>query len=351
MIRNDTMRREIEAQPRVLAELLPTLRSNLLRPERQPGRVLAGGCGDSFFAAYALSGTFDELAIPYVPVTAQELVSYAHIARDDLVILISISGETARTVEAAHVTAAAGADTLAITCNPVSSLARASRSTLVLPYQPISRKTPHTLDYTVTLLALALTAERVAGQKIDALAQLPELMGTAIANLVNPAEAAARGVTERTKFFFLGAGPHRGTAMYGAAKFYEAGGLIALHEETENFVHGMNFMLEPGDIVSLIAPSDPALYRVQELVNGLNELGAVVVSHSDADIGTQHVLRLPQMPRNLFPFLACLGPQLLCHAVAQALGLNLEQERAGRAHGVLHAAVQKQWMENTRGPA
>ncbi len=351
MIRNDTMWREIEAQPRVLAELLPTLRSNLLRLESQPGRVLAGGCGDSFFAAYTLSGIFDELAIPYAPATAQELVSYANIARDDLVILISISGETARTVEAAHVATRAGAYTLAITRNPVSSLARASRSTLVLPYQPISRKTPHTLDYTVTLLALALTAEQVAGQTLDALAQLPELMGTAIANLVEPAEAAARGVTERTKFFFLGAGPHRGTAMYGAAKFHEAGGLIALHEETENFVHGMNFMLEPGDVVSLIAPLDSALYRAQELVNGLNELGAVVVSHGDADIGAQHILRLPQVPRNLFPFLACLGPQLLCYAVAQTLRLDLEQQRAGRAHGVQHAAVQKQWMKNTRGLA
>lgn len=347
MILDNTMGREINAQPHILADLLLKLRHALSKLLLQSGRVLAGGCGDSYFAAYALSALFAEYGIPYVPVTAQELTSYTKLAPTDLVILISVSGGTARTVEAAHVATEAGASTLAITCNPKSALAQACEHVLVLPYEPISRKTPHTLDYTVTLLALALTAERIVEQQIKALDKIPEQMRYAISDMAKEAQEITKDVTERTKFFFLGAGHHRGTAMYGAAKFHEAGGLIALHEETENFVHGMNFMLEPGDVVTLITPSDAALYRARELVEGLNNLQAISVSVSDTEIGARHALRVPSAPWSLAALLTCLGPQILCYAASRQLGLELEQARAGRARGARHADVQARWMNFT----
>lgn len=347
MILDSTMGREIDAQPRILADLLPKLRHALSKMSLQCERVLAGGCGDSYFAAYAHSALFAEYGVPYAPVTAQELTSYSKLAPTDLVILISVSGGTARTVEAAHVAAEAGASTLAITCNPESALSHACEHVLVLPYKPISRKTPHTLDYTVSLLALALTAERIVEQHLQVLNEIPELMRYVISDMAKEAREITKDVTARTKFFFLGAGPHRGTAMYGAAKFHEAGGLTALHDETENFVHGMNFMLEPGDIVTLIAPSDAALYRAQELVEGLNNLQTVSVSVSDAEMGARHALRVPSVPWPLAAFLTCLGPQILCHAASRQLGLELEQARAGRAYGMRHTDVQARWMNFT----
>jgi D-arabinose 5-phosphate isomerase GutQ len=82
----------------------------------------------------------------------------------DCVILSSISGGTKRTVEAARIAKIASARIIAITCNTESALANAADETMLLPYHPLSRKTPHTLDYTVTLLALVELARSFAGK-------------------------------------------------------------------------------------------------------------------------------------------------------------------------------------------
>lgn len=343
----DVMWREIEAQPQAMRTLTPQLRAAISRFALQPKRVLAGGCGDSYFGAYALREVFAQSAIAYTAVTAQQLASYTHFLPDDLVVLISISGGTKRTVEAARAAQQAGAQTLAVTCNPDSALAKSCHNTLALPYEPISRKTPHTLDYTVSLLALVLIAEHVANERYEHLESLPDVMQEVISKTSKVATDAVQQIDEHTKYFFLGAGASRGTAMYGAAKFHEAGGLLGFHEETENFVHGMNYMLEPDDFVFLIAPLDSAMFRAQELVEGLERLGVRVVSVSESSINAQFHIELPQVSAELLPFLSCLGSQVFCYTVANQLGLSLEQARAGRSRGTLHLAVQKDWMQNT----
>lgn len=348
MTNSDVMWQEIEAQPQVIHELIPQLRDTLSSFSFQPKRVLAGGCGDSYFGAYALRGIFEQANIPYTAATAQELASYTRFFVGDLVVLISISGGTKRTVDAARVARRAGARTLAITCNPDSALAESCHDTLVLLYQPISRKTPHTLDYTVTLLALALVVERITGKQFERLEKLPDLVRKALPEILEVATDAVRNINERTKHFFLGAGPNRGTAMYGAAKFHEAGGLLGFHEETENFVHGMNYMLEPDDLVIMIAPDDPAAFRAQELVEGLEKLDVRVVGLSESSFGARYSMKLPPASTELIPFLSCLGPQVLCYAAANELALSIEQERAGRSRGTLHVSVQKDWMKDTR---
>jgi fructoselysine-6-P-deglycase FrlB-like protein len=136
--------------------------------------------------------------------------------------------------------------------------------------------------------------------------------------------------------------------MYAAAKFHEAGGLVALHEETENFVHGMNYLVEPGDVVSLIAPTDSSTFRAKELVKGLTDLNAVVVGISDIDLGASFHLPLPKSAPLLTPFLESLGSQVLCHTVAHHLSLSLEENRAGRDNGQMCKHVQAKWMQETR---
>lgn len=342
------MWREIQAQPEVLGASLPKLRHALLDMKLRGSQVLAGGCGDSYYAAYALRGTFAELKISYLAATAQELSDYTHFEPGDVVVLVSISGGTRRTVEAARVASQAGATTVAVTCNAASDLADVCSHILVLPYTPLSRRTPHTLDYSVSLLALTLIAEHLSGHELGGLERLSTSFDEVLSVSQSLFTAVAQRVTPQTKFFFLGAGPDRGTAMYGAAKFYEAGGLVAFHEETENFVHGMNFLLEPDDIVVLITSSNPAQRRAEELASGLEALKVVPIEIGQNHLGSSHWLRLPNAPSELHPFLTCIGAQVLCYAVVETLELTLEEARAGRPNGLRHANVQNRWMKETR---
>lgn len=381
---NDTMRREIEAQPGYLSDGLDSLRTSAgLAAERISGgsaeglRVWAGGCGDSYFAAVALSELYRTLDIAYAPVTAQDVARYPRVSGGDVVVLISISGSTRRTVEAAHAATDLGARVVAVTCKPDSALGRASDAVIELPYRPISRSTPHTLDYTMSLLAVTALAEALSGTKVDRLSDIGDVMQEALGPADDAARVVGKAATEREhvgapgasgapgvgsipKFFFLGAGPHRGTALYGAAKFYEAGGLPAFAEETENFVHGMNFVVEPRDVGCVIAPEPEDRDRGANLIRGLSELGAhtlaVGFECGDADASVQvganpgavaGAFSTNLGTRATWPFLEALPVQLLCLHVTRMLGLEVEKARAGRVGGDVHARVQKDWMGST----
>ena len=143
---NDMMRREIAAQAEVMAECLRPLTSRVAGIPRPEGWILAGGCGDSAFAPAALKGFFDALGIQLEATTAMQLAGFTKFIAGDAVVLSSISGNTRRTVEAAHVAKSSGARVVAITCGETSPLARESDDTIVLPFTPLSRATPHTLD-------------------------------------------------------------------------------------------------------------------------------------------------------------------------------------------------------------
>src|SRR5215470_9339885 len=175
------MRRAILAQPGEIRRVAPLLRRDFTRLGlERPARIVAGGCGDSFFASQVAAGFFPPGGTSYLAATAFEIGHYLRLGRADLCILLSISGGTRRTVEAATTARQAGARTLAVTCQTDSPLARACDAVLVLPFTPLERRTPHTLDYTMTVLALAVIAESLTGQELAWIKGLAAAMKRAI---------------------------------------------------------------------------------------------------------------------------------------------------------------------------
>jgi fructoselysine-6-P-deglycase FrlB-like protein len=335
----DTMRREIEAQGVLLGQIQQELARSADAIDPAKGRVFVGGCGDSAYAPRALSGVFEALGLSFTACSSMELAAFTAFRPDDTVILSSISGGTKRTVEAAETVRQAKGRVIAVTCNAGSALAEAADQTFPLPYRPISRKTPHTLDYSVTLLALVELARSFAGKAQEAtrplIARLPELLSTSR----EAAGPVARGYDPGGKIFILGAGPDLGTAEYGAAKFQEAGGLFALAAETENFVHGANFMLEAGDTVIALGGSAAGHRRARQVVDAL---GCLEIN--------RHLF--PEQPGTTGDWLAAFQTvfeqtfvlQHACHGVSARLSLRLEEPRAGRQGGLVHQSMQQQMM-------
>lgn len=336
---NEMMAREIEAQGKLLAQIQPQLAARADEITRPVGRLIVGGCGDSAFAPRALCGVFQTLGQPFLSRTSMELAAFTSFAVGDSIILSSISGGTKRTVEAARIAKLAGARIIALTCYAESALAKAADETMLLPYQPLSRKTPHTLDYTVTLLALVELARSFAGKPADAakpvLAAIPQALSSARQAAMPIAEDHDPGA----KFVILGAGPDLGTAEYGAAKFHEAGGLVAIAAETENFVHGMNFMLEPNDTVIALGGTAAGLRRAHQVAEALKGW-----------LGNCHVVPVREFQGDAWQsaFFAVLDAtfvlQFTCLAIANKLSLALEEPRAGRPNGSLHLSIQNRLM-------
>ncbi|MBK1696216.1 SIS domain-containing protein [Rhodovibrio salinarum] len=355
---NATMRADIERQPAVLAEILPKLRAAAQQavPKTPGGRIWAGGCGDSLFAAQAAAPYFAATGLPYRAGSALEL-GFQHDGpqEGDHAVLMSISGGTMRTVECARRLQARGVRVIAVTCAPGSALNQAAAASMQLDYEPMPRTTPHTTDYTVTLLALAALAEAFAGHEIPELETLPARTRIALPICFEGSRDTLLGHYDpdlRARYFFLGGLDAYGTAAYAAAKFHEAGGLPALAAESENFVHGMNFMLEQTDLVVPIVDPGPAGFRAGELARELPAL-----AETRAILGTTEdspeVLDRPlvdlrgEVPLH-FPILSALAVQALALTVAELVCPDLEEPRAGFADGERHAAVQSRLMKQGR---
>jgi fructoselysine-6-P-deglycase FrlB-like protein len=319
------MHREIVEQSAIvsraagpLAEAAASIRLDRDRP------LWVGGCGDSLFAPQALALHFRRRGWDIRPSSAAEMLWDADIRAGDAVVGISISGSTRRTVEAVEKATRNGAHTVAVTLDPGSPLARAARDVLVLPFEPISRAIPHGLDYHVTLLALAALA---GGHDADPVVEMLARDGMAA---LEAARETASGLSRETRFFFLGGGAAMGSANYGAAKMHEAGGLPAWSFETENFGHGAQFMLRPGDHAVLCGGGGPADARTEAVADGFARLG---VSVSRAGLPASDDALLSGMRTAL----AC---QALCLAVAERFDLDVTDP--GR--GSLAAEVQRGWF-------
>ncbi|WP_336057060.1 SIS domain-containing protein [Nitratireductor sp. CH_MIT9313-5] len=334
---NEMMRREIETQANLLPKLQPTLAELADTLPRMAGRIYAGGCGDSAFAPQALQDVFRSLGVEIISKTSMELSSYTRFQPSDTVLLSSISGGTKRTVEAANAARERGADVVAITCNGESALAQAATSTLEMPFKPLSRKTPHTLDYAVTLLATAEIARSHGGFEASTLASALSDLDKVLAAAEERANQIAEDHSPEGKVIFLGSDCDLGTANYAAAKLHEAGGLTSFAAETENFVHGMNFMLEPQDMLAILASTEAGIRRGQTVADAFSPLCATHILENEKSI---------PKPANALSLLlgTTFTVQFLCLKIADKMGLHLEEPRAGRPRGSQHAAAQSAAM-------
>lgn len=345
------MRREILGQPELLAEILPGLRQRAADlPLPSEACVWAGGCGDSAFAAAAMAGWFRSCDVPYRSATAHDLAFHSPVGRDDVVVLMSISGGTRRSVQAAGRVKENGASTIAITCNRDSALARACDHVLPLGFQPLSRRTPHTADYLATLLALAVLGEHWGGQPVDQLNGVAAAVEETIATTKDTAMAFGADLHETGKLFVLGQGGNRATADYIAAKYHESGGLLALSAETENFVHGMNFMVEPNDSVLILGGDGDGAFRADELASAMGRLcRSVAMARADGAAAAQStLLASASVEPALSPFVLATIGQIVCLGTVTARGLAVEETRAGRGNAATHGDVQAGWMNTTR---
>ncbi|TDL81643.1 SIS domain-containing protein [Palleronia sediminis] len=320
------MQRELDEQPVILgaaADALSKAASRLRIRKDRP--VWIGGCGDSLFAAQSMVRHFRQHGYDMRPVSAADMLWDAPVGADDTVVGISISGSTRRTVEAISDAAARGAHTLAITLKPESDLARAAAGILPLPYTPISRAIPHGLDYHITLLALAALCAPLDGPAIRG------IFDDSTGQLAENARSIAARMPSDGRFFFLGIGAALGSANFGAAKMHEAGGLPAWSFESENFAHGAQFMLRPGDHVILCGGGGPADARTKAMRAGLERLGV--------SVGTAGLDGRDEPPLST-ALRAALALQTLCLAVAEARDLNV----ADPARGSAAAEVQRDWF-------
>jgi glucosamine 6-phosphate synthetase-like amidotransferase/phosphosugar isomerase protein len=304
----------------------------------EPDRVFLVGAGDSLAVMVAVRLAFEAmLGVPCEPVQCLELAFY--LARDvtprSLVIALSSSGETTRTVEALLVAQAAGALTIALTNKPQSTLAQESTTTLVLDATRIGWPTQSSTAPLGLLLRLAglVGAARGVPGSAPLLAELdtvPDLMARtiAIADLVIAAQAADEAAGRM--YLFAGAGPSFAAAVVGAAKAKECTPDHALAIQLEEFHHYNS--QKAGEPLWMFAPSGRSVERGVDTIAEARRLGghvhAITTEREAAFDGLAgSVLGLPAISEQLSPLLYFLPAQLIGYHLAMAKFAAAEQLR------------------------
>lgn len=353
---NELMRADILDQPEATQQTLPSLRMQLDDIEissHSSGRIIFSGSGDSYFAPLALQyAARIKLAIEmdvYV-LPAQDATQYWQFSSRDIFVPISFSGEARHTLEAASTARDADAFVLGITGNTTSSLAEVSDNALVIEYHGRSRKTPHATDYTTTLLAVAALVEHFSESRIAALDDLVEQIAHAVEHLEGVCRDVANELVDAEHFYFLGAGPNFATAQYGAAKFWEAGGITAFFFELEEFAHGPHLLVDPGDPVFLIAPHGNSLERAIEIVSGLQQIGVnlFVITDTLKSFAVNSVeatiIQTPSTEEEWSPFVTSIALQWLCWAVATEKGYDVVKKDGRRPNPEIYEAAHRAWV-------
>jgi glucosamine--fructose-6-phosphate aminotransferase (isomerizing) len=199
----------------------------------------------------------------------------------------------------------------------------------------------------VGLLAITVLIEAAGAAPLAWLSDLPQQVERSLTALAEPCRQLGQVLASRQRLFFLGGGPSFGIAQYGAAKLWEAGGLLGLACEIEEFAHGAHLLIEPGDHLILLAPSGPSLAWADELVPGLARLGAaasLVTDRPAVAAAAASVLPLPPWPEPWAPLLQPLPLQWLVLALATARGRDLATKSDRALPASLYDLVQRQWL-------
>jgi glucosamine 6-phosphate synthetase-like amidotransferase/phosphosugar isomerase protein len=346
----DVMLHEIETIPSVMADQLAALRAPIREFVGRLGtegdlataapEIVLTGCGDSHFAGIATRLAFERVAgVRCRAVEALEFVRYdlryvPLTPRPPLLVGVSYSGEVGRTIEAVTTAGLFGWRTLALTGRRDGRLARTAGESILMDV-PSLGFSPGTSTYVAMLCALyVLVAEiaRAAGRATQAdeldrgLALLPELAAVTLQRSREPADAVAELLSTAPVTTFLGAGPSRATAAFGAAKLFEGPQRYGVVQDLEEWAHEQYFVSGPATPTVVVAPTGAAHDRAAELLTEMAFIGSPSVLVTDATndpmaADATHLLPVAAgAEESISPLLTCLPIALVAFFLAQRLG-------------------------------
>lgn len=323
---------EIAAQPATLRRLLDEGRGEVLRAAEAirayaPAFVLVAARGSSDNAARYAQYLLGERNGAVVALAAPSLFTLygAHPSlRGALVVGISQSGRSPDVVAVLAEARRQGALTLALT-NADESPLRAAAQHHVALRAGLERAVPASKTYTAQLLATAMLSAAWAGEPLDELEGVPDLVRDAL-HVARPAARGARFLAAAQRLVVVGRGYTFGTAFEIALKVKETCRVIAEPHSLADFLHGPVAMLEPGLPVLMVAPSSKADDDHDALRARLAEGGALIAAISDRpavlDAAAVAVPIPAGTPEHLTPLPCAVAGHLLSLELARARGLD-----------------------------
>ncbi len=306
-------------------------------------RIIIVACGTSWHAGLIGKQVLESFC--RIPVEVEYASEFRYrnpvINRDDVVIAISQSGETADTLAAVKLAKENGAFVYGI-CNAIgSSIPRATDTGSYIHVGPeigVASTKAFTGQVTVLImLALALAkakgtiSEKHYSDVVKELAVIPEKIKKML-ELNDRISELSRSFTYARNFLYLGRGYSYPVALEGALKLKEISYIHAEGYPAAEMKHGPIALIDSDMPVVVIAPRDDmykkVLSNIQEIKARRGKIIALV-SKGDDTISqiADEVIEMPETLECLEPLIASVPLQLLAYHIAVCKGKDVDQPR------------------------
>jgi len=306
-------------------------------------RVLIVACGTSWHAGLIGKQLIETFC--RIPVEVEYASEFRYrnpvVGKDDVVIAISQSGETADTLAAVQLAKNRGAFIYGI-CNAIgSSIPRATDTGTYIHVGPeigVASTKAFTGQVTVlTMIALAMGEARGTIGRDDylrvvkGLSEIPEKIREVL-KTNDRVKDLARTFTYAHNFLYLGRGFSYPVALEGALKLKEISYIHAEGYPAAEMKHGPIALID-SDMPVVVIATHNAMY--EKVLSNIQEIKArkgrviALVSKGDQTIAkiADEVIELPDVEECLEPLVATIPLQLLAYHVAVCKGKDVDQPR------------------------
>ncbi|MDO9595210.1 MAG: glutamine--fructose-6-phosphate transaminase (isomerizing) [Lutibacter sp.] len=306
-------------------------------------RIVIVACGTSWHAGLVAEYLFEDLA--RIPVEVEYASEFRYrnpiINKDDIVIAISQSGETADTLAAVKLAKSKGAFVFGV-CNVVGSSIARETDTGAYTHAGPEIGVASTKAFTTQITVLALIALKLGNLKgelsnsmynhyIQEMSLIPAKVEEVL-KMDKEIEKIAAIYKDAPNCLYLGRGFNFPVALEGALKLKEISYIHAEGYPAAEMKHGPIALIDEHMPVIVIATKkghyDKVVSNIQE-IKARNGKIIAIVTKGDTIVKeiADHVIEIPETEEAFTPLLSTIPLQLLSYYIAVMRGCNVDQPR------------------------
>ncbi len=307
------------------------------------GQIIIVACGSSYHVGMAAQYVIEDLA--RIPVRVELASEFRYrrpiLKKDDLVIFISQSGETADTLAALRAVKEAGIRTLSIVNVVGSPIAREADNvfyTLAGPEIAVATTKAYSTQLVVSYMLAVQFAfargeideERYSGL-IAELMSLPEKMQKLLDDKERIQWFASK-FSNAKDIFFIGRGIDYAICLEGSLKLKEISYIHSEAYAAGELKHGTISLIEDGTlVVGVLTQTELFEKTISNMVEvksrGAYLMGLTTYGHYNVEDTVDFTVYSPQTDEHFTPSLAVIPLQLMAYYVSLAKGLDADKPR------------------------
>ena len=348
------MIKEINEQPTAIKNtVIPRIKDGLpcldecninLDVLRNIKNIYIVACGSAMHSGMVGKYIIEEIARTVVTVDIASEFRYRNpiVGKDDLIIIISQSGETADSLAAMRLAQKRGAKTLAIVNAMGSTIAREA-DMLIYTHAGPEISVASTKAYMVQLSVMYLFAFELAFAKgcinenkykyyTSKLLETPEMIEKVIENSTEISQKISTKLLTSDSLLYIGRGLDYALSMEGSLKLKEISYIHSESYAAGELKHGTISLITKGMPVIAVATQSALFEKTVSNIKEVKARGAMVIMicQEGKDIPkdiADYVIKLPKFEEILLPMLVCVPLQLIAYYTSVQKGNDVDQPR------------------------